>query len=208
MTRPARGARFGWDCHGLPAEIEAERELGISGHAAIGEFGIDRFNPGLPHGGAALHPRVAAVRHPARAVGQLRRRLQDDGPSLHGERHLGVQAALEPRPGLRGLSGPPVLLGVRDTALATPRPGMDDAYRDRQDPAIHRGVQTRQRGGRPGLDDDTLDAPVEPRAGREPGPRVRAYTSSTASAYVLARLGAGALRHAARRRAPGRHASR
>ena len=23
--------RFGWDCHGLPAELEAEKQLGISG---------------------------------------------------------------------------------------------------------------------------------------------------------------------------------
>ncbi len=36
--------RFGWDCHGLPAEMEAERELGVSGRSAILEFGIDRFN--------------------------------------------------------------------------------------------------------------------------------------------------------------------
>ena len=36
--------RFGWDCHGLPAEMEAERELGVSGRAAIVEYGIDRFN--------------------------------------------------------------------------------------------------------------------------------------------------------------------
>ena len=36
--------RFGWDCHGLPAEIEAEKELGVSGRAAIGEYGIDAFN--------------------------------------------------------------------------------------------------------------------------------------------------------------------
>lgn len=36
--------RFGWDCHGLPAEMEAEKELGISGHIAIGDYGIDRFN--------------------------------------------------------------------------------------------------------------------------------------------------------------------
>ena len=36
--------RFGWDCHGLPAEMEAERELGISGHVAIEGYGIDRFN--------------------------------------------------------------------------------------------------------------------------------------------------------------------
>ncbi len=36
--------RFGWDCHGLPAEVKAEQELGISGHPEIIEFGIDRFN--------------------------------------------------------------------------------------------------------------------------------------------------------------------
>ncbi len=36
--------RFGWDCHGLPAEVKAEQELGISGHPAIIEYGIDRFN--------------------------------------------------------------------------------------------------------------------------------------------------------------------
>ncbi|MEM8618365.1 MAG: isoleucine--tRNA ligase [Actinomycetota bacterium] len=36
--------RFGWDCHGLPAEVKAEQELGISGRPAITEYGIDRFN--------------------------------------------------------------------------------------------------------------------------------------------------------------------
>jgi isoleucyl-tRNA synthetase len=36
--------RFGWDCHGLPAEVEAERELGVSGRGPITEFGIARFN--------------------------------------------------------------------------------------------------------------------------------------------------------------------
>ncbi len=36
--------RFGWDCHGLPVEMEAEKELGISGRAKISEYGVDRFN--------------------------------------------------------------------------------------------------------------------------------------------------------------------
>jgi len=36
--------RFGWDCHGLPAEVEAERLLGISGKADIVAMGIDKFN--------------------------------------------------------------------------------------------------------------------------------------------------------------------
>ncbi len=36
--------RLGWDCHGLPAEMAAEKELGVSGHKAIEEFGIAKFN--------------------------------------------------------------------------------------------------------------------------------------------------------------------
>ncbi len=36
--------RFGWDCHGLPAEMEAEKELELHGRARIVEYGIERFN--------------------------------------------------------------------------------------------------------------------------------------------------------------------
>ncbi len=35
---------YGWDCHGLPAEMNAEKALGISGHKAIEEYGVDKFN--------------------------------------------------------------------------------------------------------------------------------------------------------------------
>jgi isoleucyl-tRNA synthetase len=34
----------GWDCHGLPVELEVERELGFSGKPDIEEYGIARFN--------------------------------------------------------------------------------------------------------------------------------------------------------------------
>ena len=36
--------RFGWDCHGLPAEMGAEKELKISGRNAIIQYGIGSFN--------------------------------------------------------------------------------------------------------------------------------------------------------------------
>ena len=35
---------FGWDCHGLPAEMESEKELGITGRKQIQEFGVEKFN--------------------------------------------------------------------------------------------------------------------------------------------------------------------
>ena len=35
---------IGWDCHGLPAELDAEKYLNISGRAEIAKFGIKEFN--------------------------------------------------------------------------------------------------------------------------------------------------------------------
>ncbi len=36
--------RFGWDCHGLPAEVEAERRLGLKTRKDILELGVAEFN--------------------------------------------------------------------------------------------------------------------------------------------------------------------
>ena len=36
--------RFGWDTHGLPAELEAERQLGITDKSQIEDMGIGAFN--------------------------------------------------------------------------------------------------------------------------------------------------------------------
>ena len=36
--------RFGWDTHGLPAELEAERQLGIKDKSEIEKMGLQKFN--------------------------------------------------------------------------------------------------------------------------------------------------------------------
>ncbi|MSO40714.1 MAG: isoleucine--tRNA ligase [Solirubrobacterales bacterium] len=36
--------KAGWDCHGLPVELEVEKELGIGSKAEIEEYGIAEFN--------------------------------------------------------------------------------------------------------------------------------------------------------------------
>ncbi len=36
--------KAGWDCHGLPVELEIEKELGLERKADIEKYGIDRFN--------------------------------------------------------------------------------------------------------------------------------------------------------------------
>ncbi|MCE5249558.1 isoleucine--tRNA ligase [bacterium] len=38
--------RFGWDCHGLPAEMEMEKTAGIHGRVQILDYGMARFNEG------------------------------------------------------------------------------------------------------------------------------------------------------------------
>jgi isoleucyl-tRNA synthetase len=36
--------KAGWDCHGLPVELEVEKELGLKSKRDIEAFGIERFN--------------------------------------------------------------------------------------------------------------------------------------------------------------------
>ena len=36
--------RFGWDCHGLPAEMKAEQDLKLGGRQEILEYGVGNFN--------------------------------------------------------------------------------------------------------------------------------------------------------------------
>ena len=44
MTGHRVPRKGGWDCHGLPVELEVEKELGISSKAEIEEYGIAEFN--------------------------------------------------------------------------------------------------------------------------------------------------------------------
>ncbi|MFO1185407.1 MAG: isoleucine--tRNA ligase [Bauldia sp.] len=44
MRGKAVERRFGWDCHGLPAELHSEKELNLSGRRDILKYGMARFN--------------------------------------------------------------------------------------------------------------------------------------------------------------------
>ena len=48
--------RFGWDTHGLPAELEAMNQLGIKTKEEIDQLGIEALQRCMPRIGAALHP--------------------------------------------------------------------------------------------------------------------------------------------------------
>ena len=127
--------RFGWDCHGLPAEQEAEKRLGVLGRMAIEELGVDVFNAEcrlLVDGTADSWN--SYVRRQARWVDMENdyktmdltfmesvmwafKTLYDKGLAYEGQRVLPYCWECE-------------------TPLSNFETRMDDAYRDRQDPAV------------------------------------------------------------------------
>ena len=132
--------RFGWDCHGLPAEVKAEQELGISGHPEITAFGIDRFND-------ACRTSVLQYTDDWREYVTRQARWVDfdnDYKTLDLSYMESVMWAFKTLWD-KGL----IYEGFRviaycwrcETPLSNTETRMDDVYRDRQDPALTVGFE-------------------------------------------------------------------
>ncbi len=127
--------RFGWDCHGLPAEMEAEKRLGVSGRLAIEELGVDVFNAEcrlLVDGTAdGWH---SYVRRQARWVD-----MENDYKTMDTSFMESVMWAFKTLHD-KGLAyeGQRVLpyCWECETPLSNFETRMDDSYRERQDPAV------------------------------------------------------------------------
>lgn len=127
--------RFGWDCHGLPAEVQTEKELGISGHPEITAYGIDRFND-------ACRTSVLQFTEQWRDYVTRQARWVDfdnDYKTLDTDYMESVMWAFKSLWD-KGL----VTEGFRvlaycwrcETPLSNTETRMDDVYQDRQDPAL------------------------------------------------------------------------
>lgn len=132
--------RFGWDCHGLPAEVKAEQELGISGHPEIIEFGIEEFND-------ACRTSVLQFTDDWRQYVTRQARWVDfdnDYKTLDLTYMESVMWAFKTLWD-KGL----IYEGFRviaycwrcETPLSNTETRMDDVYRDRQDPALTVGFE-------------------------------------------------------------------
>ena len=128
--------RFGWDCHGLPAEVKAEQELGISGHPEIAAFGIDKFNDACRASVLQYTDQWRSYVGPSGALGRLRQRLQDARPFLHGERDVGLQDAARQGSTCTRDFACSRTAGDARPRCRTPRLGWTTSYKDRQDPAL------------------------------------------------------------------------
>lgn len=127
--------RFGWDTHGLPAEVEAEKQLGITTKAQILELGVDKFN-------AACRDSVLAYTKDWERYVTRQARWVDFGndyKTLDPDYMESVMWAFKTLHD-KGL----VYEGFRvlaycfrcETPLSNTETRMDDVYRDRTDPAV------------------------------------------------------------------------
>jgi isoleucyl-tRNA synthetase len=127
--------RFGWDCHGLPAEVETEKELGLSGRPEIVDYGVGRFNEAC---------RTSVLRYTSEWERYVTRQarwvdFENDYKTLDLPYMESVMWAF------RSLWDKGLIYeGFRvlaycwrcETPLSNTETRMDDVYRDRQDPAV------------------------------------------------------------------------
>jgi isoleucyl-tRNA synthetase len=127
--------RFGWDCHGLPVEMEAEKSLGVSGRKAIEAYGIDEFNAYCRSlVGTTADTWNAYVRRQARWVDMV-----NDYKTMDLSYMESVMWALKELHNKDLLyEGHRVLpyCWECETPLSNFETRLDDAYRDRTDPAL------------------------------------------------------------------------
>jgi isoleucyl-tRNA synthetase len=127
--------RFGWDTHGLPAEVEAEKQLGTSTKAEILALGVDKFNDVC---------RTSVLRYTNEWERYVTRQARwvdfaNDYKTLDLDYMESVMWAFRTLHD-KGL----VYEGFRvlaycwrcETPLSNTETRMDDVYRDRQDPAV------------------------------------------------------------------------
>jgi isoleucyl-tRNA synthetase len=132
--------RFGWDCHGLPAEVEAERQLGITHKSEIEQMGVAEFN-------TACCTSVLRYTREWRAYVTRQARWVDfdnDYKTLDADYMESVLWAFK-KLWDKGL----IYQGFRvlwycwrcETPLSNTETKMDDVYHNRQDPAVTAGLR-------------------------------------------------------------------
>src|SRR4051812_21428556 len=132
--------RFGWDCHGLPAEIEAEKQLGITHKSEIDAMGVASFNDAC---------RTSVLKYTKDWEEYVHRQarwvdFENDYKTLDLDYMESVMWAFKTLSD-KGL----VYEGFRvlaycwrcETPLSNTETRMDDVYRPRQDPAVTVGFR-------------------------------------------------------------------
>ena len=184
----------GWDCHGLPVELEVEKELGLAQQArdrGLRHRGVQRP---LPRLGAALRRGLVVADQPQRRVDRHRRRLLDAGQRLRRVRLVARAPAVGQGPALRGPPGHALLRPVRHRPqLARGGPGLPGRGRPVDLRALPAGGRRRPRRRPAGVDHDAVDAHLQRRpprsARRSPTSACRAPTAAATWSSASAAAG-------------------
>ncbi|GAA4358887.1 isoleucine--tRNA ligase [Angustibacter luteus] len=132
--------RFGWDCHGLPAEVEAEKQLGIHHKSEIEAMGVETFND-ICRSSVLAYTKdwEEYVNRQARWVD-----FDNDYKTLDTDYMESVMWAFKSLwdkeliyEGFRVLA----YCWRCETPLSNTETRMDDVYRQRQDPAVTVGLK-------------------------------------------------------------------
>ena len=164
----------GWDCHGLPVEIEVEKELGFTNKHQIEAYGIDKFNARCRESvqryvgdWEALTERAGVwidtkdaywtlSNDYVESVWWLLKQLYDKGLLYEGHRVIPYCSRC-------------------GTALSSHELGQPGVYRDVTDPSVYVRFPVVDRRRRPaGVDDDAVDADLQRGRRRRARHRVRA----------------------------------
>ena len=130
----------GWDCHGLPVELEVEKEIGTTGKRDIEAFGIAEFNRLCRESVTRYVGRVRTADRSDRLLDRHVRRVLDHEHRVHRVGLVVAEAAARARPARRVRQGHGVLPAVRDRALRRRgRHGLPDGRGPERVRAVPRG---------------------------------------------------------------------
>ena len=127
--------RFGWDCHGLPAEMKAEQDLGLGSKAEIEKYGVEKF---VEYCRSSVQQFTEEWQHYVNRLGRWVD-FKDNYYTMDADYMESVMWAFKELydKGLviRGFKVVPYC-HVCETSLSNFESRQDDSYRERTDPAV------------------------------------------------------------------------
>jgi hypothetical protein len=166
--------RFGWDTHGLPAELEAHDASSASRRPRTSSTsGIAEFNdkPAAPRSSNTPTSGETYVTRQARWV-DFDNDYKTLDPTYMESVIWAFKQLARQGPGLRGLPDPALLLERPDAAVQPRAADGRGRLPDASGPGDHRRLPPGDRRAGPHLDDDPVDAAVEHGRRRAPGRRL------------------------------------
>ena len=167
MTGHLVPRKGGWDCHGLPVELEVEKEIGTTGKRDIEAFGIAEFNQRCRE---SVQRYVGEFERLTERIGywvDLDEAYWTMSPELHRVRVVVAEVAVRAGPAAGSGQGHGVLPPLRHRPVrCRGRAGVPDRRRPERARAVpdRRGGRRRARGRLDGrVDHDTVDPAFEHR---------------------------------------------